>query len=417
MEAPVIESKVPAWRAAFTRFLAEHPAAQFGAQSRRDAFERFEAHGLPTRRHEYWRYTPLRALDPDQALASKGGDPFAAVDGYRLVFVDGVMDASRSDHLALGAAIDVADGSKDCSWVDIVAEDARAHTAVERPFAELNRALCSHGLAARIPAGVKLDKPILLRYEGAQPAHLRVGLLVEDGAEVTVLESGAGALTMLIEARVGSGASLHHLRAQTELVDRQFASLFARVLEGGHFASFTLAADAALIRNETMLDLTGDEARGHVAGGVLGRAGSVIDNTVFVTHAALKGESRQVFKNVLDEDGRGVFQGKILVRKGAQKTDGYQISQSILLDERAEFDAKPELEIYADDVACSHGSTSGAIDETALFYLRSRGVDRRTAESLLVAAFIEEAIAEIADEDLQEVMRGEVARWMTERAG
>ena len=122
------------------------------------------------------------------------------------------------------------------------------------------------------------------------------------------------------------------------------------------------------------------------------------DDTVFITHDALNCESRQVFKKVLRNGAQGVFQGKNLVKAGAQKTDGYQLSQSLLLDGDSQFLAKPELEIYADDVKCSHGSTSGAIDETALFYLRSRGVPLIDAEVLLVLSFLGDAIAEIEDE-------------------
>ncbi|MEM9735392.1 MAG: SufD family Fe-S cluster assembly protein, partial [Pseudomonadota bacterium] len=126
-------------------------------------------------------------------------------------------------------------------------------------------------------------------------------------------------------------------------------------------------------------------------------------------------ESRQVFKNVISDKAKAVFQGKIFVREGAQKTDGYQISQGVLLTDGAEFLVKPELEIYADDVACSHGSTTGALDETALFYLRSRGVPQVAAEAMLVAAFVDEAIMEIADEALADLMRDHVAAWMAAR--
>ena len=137
------------------------------------------------------------------------------------------------------------------------------------------------------------------------------------------------------------------------------------------------------------------------------------DDTVFITHDALDGESRQVFKKVLRNGATGVFQGKILVKAGAQKTDGYQISQSLLLDEDSQFLAKPELEIYADDVACSHGSTSGAIDEEGLFYLRSRGVPERDAISLLTLAFLAEALDEVADADLAEDLRDRLSGWLS----
>jgi len=232
-----------------------------------------------------------------------------------------------------------------------------------------------------------------------------------------VLESGAGALTTGAEIVVEDGAQVDHLRAQTEVVERQFTALYAKVGAEAAFRSFTLCADAALIRNETIVTMAGDNGASSVSAGVMGMDDTLVDNTVYVSHEAEHCESRQVIKSVLDGNSKSVFQGKIFVKKGAQKTDGYQISQAVLLSERAEFNAKPELEIYADDVICSHGSTTGALDEEAKFYLRSRGCTEREAEALLVAAFIDEAILEIDDEALQEQMRETTGRWMSARAG
>ncbi|MFT6168930.1 MAG: Fe-S cluster assembly protein SufD, partial [Celeribacter sp.] len=141
------------------------------------------------------------------------------------------------------------------------------------------------------------------------------------------------------------------------------------------------------------------------------------DDTVFITHDAERGESRQVFKKVLRNGATGVFQGKILVKDGAQKTDGYQISQSLLLDDDSQFLAKPELEIYADDVVCSHGSTTGAIDEEALFYLKSRGVPTAEATDLLTLAFLAEAIDEIASEDIAAEVLARLEAWLARRKG
>ena len=138
---------------------------------------------------------------------------------------------------------------------------------------------------------------------------------------------------------------------------------------------------------------------------------------MFITHDAVNCESRQVFKKVLRNGAVGVFQGKILVKAGAQKTDGYQISQSLLLTDDAQFLAKPELEIYADDVACSHGSTSGAIDETALFYFRSRGIPNEEAQDLLVLAFLAEAIDEIEREEIADDIRSRLEGWLVRRRG
>ncbi len=415
-------NKLAPWREAFDEFVANDEAALMGRKSRDAAFARFEAHGLPTRRHEYWKYTPVRELPVDMTLtAGPGKDAFAETDCYRLVFMDGRIDMPKSDHDALSAVADIA-GPEGASWMDGVfgalqtREIPGAQFQVERPFADLNMALFTDGLAIRIPAGVKLDKPIHLRYEGPLASHLRLEMLVEKGASVTVLESGAGVLTTGAEIVIEDGASVSHLRAQTEVNGTQFTALYAQIGEESSFKSFTLSSDATLIRNETVMTFAGDNASGHIAAGVMGRESAHVDNTVYVSHEAEHCESRQVIKSVLDDAAKSVFQGKIYVKQGAQKTDGYQISQAVLLSEGAEFNAKPELEIYADDVICSHGSTTGRLDEDALFYLRSRGCTEREAEALLVAAFIDEAILEIEDEALQDTMRTITEEWMSARA-
>lgn len=409
------------WRDAFEAFKSGNPAAEMGIKSREAAFARFEAHGMPTKRDEYWKYTPVRDLTPDTNVGGNGAaDAFAGVDAYRLVFVDGQLDQARSDRDALEKVAELP--TTDTPWIESVyaALQAKpvegAQKQVERPFADLNMAMASDGIAVRIPAGVKLDKPIHLRYEGDKGAHLRAVILVEKGASATLLESGAGALTTGAEIVIEDEARLSHLRAQTEVANKQLTALYARVGADAHFKTFTLAADGALIRNETQLTMAGENGTGYIAAGVMGRGDALIDNTVYISHEAAHCESRQVIKNVMDDRSKAVFQGKIYVKKDAQKTDGYQISQSVLLSEGAEFNAKPELEIYADDVLCSHGSTTGALDETALFYLRSRGVPQKEAEAMLVAAFVDEAILEIEDEELQNIVRQSVDAWMSARA-
>jgi len=175
-----------------------------------------------------------------------------------------------------------------------------------------------------------------------------------------------------------------------------------------------------LTRNEAMIEIAGDNAVAHIAGAALGDGADGAfhhDDTVFVTHGAEGGESRQVFKKVLRHGATGIFQGKILVRPGAQKTDGYQISQALMLDDLCQFLAKPELEIYADDVKCSHGSTTGAIDETALFYLRSRGVPREEAVALLVLSFLANAIDEIDDAAIAAEILARLQEWLARHRG
>jgi len=233
-----------------------------------------------------------------------------------------------------------------------------------------------------------------------------------------VLESGPAAarFNKCMEVDVADGAAFHHVRAQGRDHERQAAThIFARLGKESVFKSFTMTMNGVLTRNEVVISFTGDDAVAHVAGACMGDGDFHHDDTVFVTHDALRCESRQVFKKVLRNGAKGVFQGKILVKKDAQKTDGYQISQSLLLDDDSQFLAKPELEIYADDVVCSHGSTSGAIDETGLFYLRSRGIPEGPATDLMVIAFLAEAIDEIADPDLAEEVSERLQAWLSRR--
>jgi Fe-S cluster assembly protein SufD len=395
--------------------------------ARKDALARLTAMGLPARRDEYWRYTDPTSLNAPEAPvahrfdASDEAAPFDGLDRLKLVFVDGVFDAQASDDLALsGVTIErlARAGGTDIHWAQGIygVLESRGQTPVQRPFAALNSAFATDGLLIHVTG--KAAKPIALIYvheAEASDAILHHCVKLEAGAELTLLENGPAAarLSKVLEVEIADGASFHHIRLQGRDHERRAVThIFARLGAKSEMRSFTLTANGRLTRNEAVVELTGAEGRAHLAGATVGDGEFHHDDTVFVTHAAEACESRQVFKKVLMNGATGVFQGKILVKPGAQKTDGYQISQSLLLDEDSQFLAKPELEIYADDVKCSHGSTSGAIDETALFYLQSRGVPRRMAQALLVLAFLAEAIQEIADEDIAEDIRARLERWL-----
>jgi len=400
--------------------------------ARAQALARLSAMGLPGKRDEYWRYTDPTALttpDAPRAAVFDASDEaplFDGIDRLKLVFVDGVFDPAQSDDLALaGVEIErlatVAD--RDIHWAQGLygVLEARGQSPVQRPLAALNSAFATDGVLIR--ATGKAARPVSLIYvhaDESSDAILHHVIKLEDGAELTVLENGPAAarFTKVMEVEVGQGARFHHIRAQGRDHERRAVThIFARLAAEALFKSFTLTANGVLTRNEAVIELNGDDAVAHVAGAAVGDGRFHHDDTVFVTHAGLRCESRQVFKKVLKNGAVGVFQGKILVKPGAQKTDGYQISQSLLLDEASQFLAKPELEIYADDVKCSHGSTSGAIDETALFYLRSRGVPMRMAQSLLVLAFLAEAIAEIEDEAIAEDIRARLEGWLSRHEG
>jgi len=407
--------------------------AGWAVVARDEALARVRAMGLPTRRDEYWRYTDPAALVAPQAVPAAVFDDsdetpaFDGIDRLRLVFVDGRFDAAQSDALE-GSGLEIALLSdvlaRDIHWArDFYGQfEARGQAPVERPLAALNTALASEGIVLRATGVVA--RPVHLVYLHRDPASdaiLHHLVRVEPGAALTLLESGPAAarFNKVAEVDVAEGGQFHHIRTQGRDHERRAVThVFARVAAGAVFKSFTLTVNGRLTRNEVVIDITGDGANAHVGGAALGDGADFHhDDTVFVTHDAVGCESRQVFKKVLRNGATGVFQGKILVKPGAQQTDGYQISQSLLLDDDSVFLAKPELEIYADDVKCSHGSTSGAIDDTALFYLRSRGVPLAEAQNLMVLAFVAAALAEIADERLAEDLRLRLEGWLHRHRG
>ncbi len=397
--------------------------------ARSDALARVRAAGLPGRRDEYWKYTRPDALTVPEATPAAVFEPderplFQDIDRLRLVFVDGVFDPTQSDDLTLaGVEIErLSDATQtDIHWArDIYGVlESRGQNPVARPLAALNTAFASDGILIR--ATGKAAKPVALVYlhkSEVSDVTLHHCIKIEQGAELTVLENGPAAarFNKVMEVEVADGAAFHHVRAQGRDHERRaMTHIFSRLGAESRFKSFTMTANGMLTRNDCVIELTGDNASAHVAGAAMGDGDFHHDDTVFITHDAVNCESRQVFKKVLRNGATGVFQGKILVKAGAQKTDGYQISQSLLLDDDSQFYAKPELEIYADDVQCSHGSTSGAIDDTALFYLRSRGVPKSRAQDLLVLAFLAEAIEEIEDAAIAEDILSRLSGWLDRR--
>lgn len=406
------------------------PDAGCTRAAREDAIARVRQMGLPSRRDEYWKYTQpdtLVSADAAHAALFESDEPqmFDEFDRLKIVFVDGVFNPEESDDLTLeGVSIDRLEDicCKDIHWAkDLYGVlEANGQVPVQRPLAALNTAFASDGVAIHVTG--KPSKPISLIYRHASEdsdAILHHVVRVETDAEVTILENGPAAsrFNKCMEIDIADGGSLHHVRAQGRDHERRAAThMFTRLGANSVYKSFTLTMNGVLTRNEQVIELTGDDAVAHVAGACVGDGDFHHDDTVFVTHDAVGCESRQVFKKVLRNGATGVFQGKILVKEGAQKTDGYQISQSLLLDDDSQFLAKPELEIYADDVVCSHGSTSGALDETALFYLRSRGVPVKEATNLLTLSFLAEAVEEIEDESLAEAMVDRLEGWLSRRS-
>ncbi|MGY6536752.1 MAG: SufB/SufD family protein [Pararhodobacter sp.] len=396
-------------------------------RARADALERLRTLGLPERRDEYWRFTDPSVLSAETAAPAEvfriTDEPvvFSDIDRLRIVFTDGEFDQQASDDLtAEGLEVTrLAEAAQaDIHWAqDVYGKlEERGQQPVPRPLATLNSAMARDGVLIR--ATGKVARPVSLIYRRQKEAAdmvLHHVIRVEPGAEMTLLENGPAAArySIVTEACIGAGGMLHHVRTQGRDHARSgITHLFVRMDKAAGLKSFTLSANGRVLRNEAMIWLDGEGGSAHVAGAAMGDGDFHHDDTVFIDHAAPRCESRQVFKKVLRNGAVGVFQGKILVQRPAQLTDGYQISQSLLMDERSQFLAKPELEIYADDVKCSHGSTSGEIDADHLFYLRSRGVPEAEGKNLLVLAFLTEALEEIARDDLAEDVRSRLESWL-----
>jgi len=215
------------------------------------------------------------------------------------------------------------------------------------------------------------------------------------------------------EVIINDKAALHHVKLQREGGDAlHLTTWLLKIGADAHYDAFQFSLGAALARNQIYAQFTGEGSQANISGAFLLRDRQHCDTTILVEHLVPRCGTRELLKAVLDQEARGVFQGKIIVAPGAQKTDSKQMAQGLLLSEGAEFDSKPELEIFADDVVCGHGSTSGQIDEDLLFYLEARGIPEPEARALLIQAFVGEALERIEDEGLREAFTKAAADWL-----
>ncbi|MBU8541189.1 Fe-S cluster assembly protein SufD [Falsiroseomonas tokyonensis] len=382
----------------------------------------FRAQGFPTRRVEAWKYTDLAAVN-----TSVFGEPLTGVDdalalppatGPRAVFIDGRFRADLSNLEGLSYTVE------NLAWA-LPTLETRLGALVrpeEQALAALNGMLFEDGLVVTVPDGVAAGVLHLVSFatesERAPAFHPRHLVRLGEGASLTLIETAAGPVRArylhnpVFEIEVAAGARMNHGRLQQEGREAFFLStVYARVQEGGTYDNFTMNAGSRLARNEIHVALCGPKAECHMNGVQLLADGQHADTTTALDHAAPDCSSRQTYKTVLSGKSRGVFQGKILVRQIAQKTDGYQMNQALLLSPEAEIDSKPQLEIYADDVKCSHGATVGELDAEQIFFLRSRGIPAEQAKAILVEAFLTEAVEAVADEHIREALTGAVAGW------
>jgi Fe-S cluster assembly protein SufD len=273
-----------------------------------------------------------------------------------------------------------------------------------------------------VAAGARLAKPILIVHVEAGPeprfnaVHHAVRAMA--GSRATIIEAYvalAGAVTGQVSTgasvTVDDGAALAHVKVACRAATHLATSVVG-IGEGATYRAFQFTAGSELVRNQMFVTFSGAAARLDISGAMLGRGREHIDTTLVIDHATHGCESRELFKSVLDDRARAVFQGKVIVRRQAQKTDGKQMAQALMLSEDAEFDSKPELEIYADDVACGHGSTSAEIDPALMFYLRSRGIPKPQARAMLIESFIGEAIDKVEDEAVREALAAMARVWL-----
>jgi Fe-S cluster assembly protein SufD len=415
---------------AFSQARGRLPGDGAIAAQRAAAFDVFAKAGLPHRRIEDWKYTDLRALmrdakplaaPPDaaaKARAKTAGALLGDVETRRLVFVDGAFVAELSDVAALEPGLTVGSLADALSNGD---PTLAAHLGKLAPASDaavaLNTALMGDGAVIRIASGSTIARPIhLLFVASAKPAatFVRSLVVVEAGARAMLIESHEGPagsdyqVNAALEIFVGDEAHVDHVKIIGEGSDALHVSTLAAAIGArARFNAFTFTAGGAVVRNQLFLKFDGEDTV------IKGRQHA--DTTLVVDHVAQRCQSREMFKTVLDGEAHGVFQGRIIVRPHAQKTDAKMMTRALLLSERAEADNKPELEIFADDVQCGHGATAGALDDDLKFYLMARGIPQAEAEALLIRAFLGEAIEGIEHAGLREALMDNVVAWLKAR--
>ena len=388
---------------------------------RAGALQRWQNTGWPDHRAEQWRFTRLAELQKtDLRFAESAAiaaemqvfSPAMPDNAVFLSFSNGVLDLASLDNLPKGVKASQLDGDE-ATLLALSKLIPQSH-----PISDLSLAAMTSGIHLEI-SGV-VEAPIVLAFTGddnSLSAHPVISVKINEGASAVIAEwhrSNVGLSAPLMAIDVGKKARLDYAKVQQDSsASTHLAATGLKLSDGSVFDGFQISVGGKLARLETHIILDGENADCTLSAIYLGRSSQHHDITTNMNH--LKGHclSNQVIRGVLDDKARGVFQGKVHVAPNAQKTDGQQMSRVLLLSRKAEADAKPELEIYADDVLCAHGATVGELDETQLFYLKSRGIDRQTARAMLIAAFLDDAIDSIKHDGLSAILRPIATAWMT----
>jgi Fe-S cluster assembly protein SufD len=389
---------------------------------RRAAFQRFLETGLPTRRVETWHYTDLRAAMVDAApiLPAPSRAEIEAARGQlqgrerlagpQLVLLGGCYIPELSDRLPAGAAV--------------AERAAAAVTGVDDPLAALNEALSPPGCTISVAREAEIAEPVTIVHlasgNRAYSAYSRIAIALDAGARASFVEIFEGAhpavqrhpATIMTLAK---GAKATHVAIIGDEVGLHIETQICELAETAELNAFGLVSGGDLTRRQLFLKAMGDNAKVSLGGLALLDGSRRADTTLQVVHSAPGGTSREFYRAIVGDDAVGVFQGKIVVERAAQKTDGAMKSQAILLSPRAQMNEKPELEIFADDVICGHGATVGSLDPEQVFYLRSRGIPESEAKAMLLEAFGGEAIDRVGDEALIGALRSRLSAWLAAR--
>jgi len=439
MAAELKVVRTPAEEALTQRFPALKSALPGDAKVlrlREAAFDLIARRGLPHRRAEEWKYTDLRTLmreaapfaekpsSAEVAAAFNSARAFTTVQALRLTFVNGHLTPELSDPKGCAGVEIVPLGAALASGHPLIQHFGAVETARDNAAYAINTAFMNDGAVIRVSGAVAA--PLHLRFlnGGAAPfaTATRVLVVVEEGASLTLVESHESSgeaghqLNDVVEIVAGDRAAIRHVRLNAEGPKAlALSTLTAKLGREVAFDTLNVVIGSAVSRHQVFATFAGEHAKLNVNGAAMLRGTQHADTTLVVEHVAPHGQSRELFKTVIDDEAVGVFQGKIIVQPKAQKTDGRMMSAAVLLGEGGTMNNKPELEIFADDVQCAHGATCGQLDEDLLFYLMARGLPRPQAETLLIEAFLGEAIEIVEHEGVREALVAVVSDWLAAR--
>lgn len=404
---------------------------------RRDAFDRFAAQGLPHSRVEAWKYTDLRRLvrdakplaaRPDATATTAAGEAgalFAGLAFRRLVIVDGAFIPELSDLAGLEMGVSVKATAEALAADEAVLSPATGGAEPD-PALMLNTALAADGVVIRIEPNTIVERPVHLAFvttaRTPSASYTQSRLELGRGAGMTLVETHEGPgqsdyqVNTALQVIVGDAARLDHIKLVSEGDGAlHIATLLAEVGAGANYHEFGFTVGGAVVRNQLFVRLAGEGTTAGIYQASLLTGRQHADTTLTIDHAAAGSQSREIFKAVVDDEARAVFQGKITVQPGAQQTDARMMARALLLSDEATANCKPELEIFADDVQCGHGTTTGALDDQLKFYLMARGIPAKEAEALLIQAFVGEVVDSIPHDELRDALSRAMNDWLQAR--